>query len=249
MSVKSPTTSGRPHLSTPFAQGPDVRIILVRHAQPAWAPGGLATTVPDLSALGVEQAGLLPSNALFDRPITDIWVSPMPRAVQTAQPILEHLNHPGTTHDFLAEIGNPPHWEGKPEEYVEQAFIDLANRHPDDWWEGFGGESFRDFHRRVHTGFEAALADLGVRRSTVHPEIWDEDLPDRVLVIVAHQGTNALLLGLLLDLKIVPWEWERFACAHASVSLVGTARVGGGRAFSLRAFSDVSHLPRSMITR
>ena len=74
-------------------------------------------------------------------------------------------------------------------------------------------------------------------------------LPDRTICIVAHQGTNALLLGLLLDLEVVPWEWERFACAHASVSLVSTAQVGRARAFSLRAFSDVRHLPVEMITR
>ncbi len=227
-----------------------MRIILVRHAQPAWAPGGLATTIPNLSELGTQQADLLPSHPLLDGRVTDVWVSPMPRAAQTAQPILNHLDLQPMTHGFLAEIGNPPHWDGKPEEYVEQAFIDLINRPLDGWWDGFpGGESFRDFHKRVHTGFEAALADLGVHRSTVHPEIWEEALPDRTLAIVAHQGTNALLLGLLLDLEVVPWEWERFSCAHASVSLVGTARVGGGRAFSLRAFSDVSHLPPNMITR
>ncbi len=227
-----------------------MRIVLVRHAQPAWAPHGRATTTPDLSEVGVGQADLLPSHPLLDGRVTDVWVSPMPRARQTAAPILAHLDLAATTHDFLAEIGTPAHWDGKPEEFVEQSFVDLINRPLDEWWEGFpGGESFRSFHQRVHTGFEAALAGIGVHRSSIHPEIWQEDLPDRTLVVVAHQGTNALLLGLLLDLEVVPWEWERFACAHASVSLVRTARVGPGRAFSLRSFSDVSHLPPTMITR
>lgn len=227
-----------------------MRIILVRHAQPLWSPGGRNTTTPRLSELGLQQADLLPSHPLVDGRVTDIWVSPMLRAAETARPIVEHLDVQPTTHDFLAEIGNPPHWEGKPDEYVEQVFVDLTTRPLESWWDGFpGGESFRDFHQRVYAGFELALTELGLRRSVAHPEIWEETPPDRTLVIVAHQGTNALLLGLLLDLDVVPWAWERFSSAHASVSFVGTARVGGGRAFSLRAFSDVSHLPPSMITR
>lgn len=227
-----------------------MRIILVRHAQPLWSPGGRNTTTPRLSDLGLQQADLLPSHPLVDDRVTDIWVSPMLRAVETARPIIDHLGVEPTTHDFLAEIGNPPHWEGKPDEYVEQVFVDLTTRPLDSWWDGFpGGESFRDFHQRVYAGFEVALADLGLRRSVAHPEIWEEAPPDRTVLIVAHQGTNALLLGLLLDLDVVPWAWERFSSAHASVSFVGTARIGGGRAFSLKAFSDVRHLPAELITR
>ncbi len=227
-----------------------MRLVIIRHAEPAWAPGGRATTVPDLSDLGRRQARRLPDHPLIGDRITDLWVSPMPRAQQTAVPVAAHLGLDPTTHDFLAEIGSPPEWEGQPQEYIDQVFRDLIGRPLDGWWEGFpGGESFRDFHRRVHDGFEHALGGIGVRRSSLHPELWEEELPDRTICIVAHQGTNALLLGLLLDLEVVPWEWERFACAHASVSLVSTAQVGRARAFSLRAFSDVRHLPVGMITR
>lgn len=227
-----------------------MRIVLIRHAQPEWAPGGLATHFPDLSDLGRRQAALLPEHPLVGERITDLWVSPMPRAQQTAEPIVAAVDAAPQTHDFLAEILGPPEWEGKPQEYVDQVFRDLIDRPLESWWDGFpGGESFRDFHRRVHDGFEAALASIGVHRSSLHPELWEEELPDRTLCIVAHQGTNALLLGLLLDLEVVPWEWERFACAHASVSLVATAQVGRGRAFSLRAFSDVAHLGDAMLTR
>ena len=69
------------------------------------------------------------------------------------------------------------------------------------------------------------------------------------LVIVAHGGTNAVLLGVLLGLEAVPWEWDRFLWQHTSVAVVTTHRVADGRAFGLRSFGDVSHLPADMVTR
>ena len=73
-----------------------------------------------------------------------------------------------------------------------------------------GGESFRDFHERVWSGFEATLADYGVRVSPHHHQLWDIANPDLRLVFVAHGGTNGLLLARLLGTEPVPWEWERF---------------------------------------
>ena len=38
------------------------------------------------------------------------------------------------------------------------------------------------------------------------------------MIIVAHAGTNAVVLGHLLGLDPVPWEWERFRQPHTGVS-------------------------------
>jgi broad specificity phosphatase PhoE len=42
----------------------------------------------------------------------------------------------------------------------------------------------------------------------------------RRLLLVAHAGTNSVVLGHLLGLSPEPWEWERFASAHASITVL-----------------------------
>jgi hypothetical protein len=65
--------------------------------------------------------------------------------------------------------------------------------------------------------------------------------------MVAHAGTNSVILGRLLGLEPQPWEWERFASDHASVTVLRSTRIGGGHIFSLQTFSDVSHLPPGLV--
>ena len=50
------------------------------------------------------------------------------------------------------------------------------------------------------------------------PALWRMAEPDRHVVIVAHGGTNAVVIGYLLGIQPVPWEWERFVSYHASAS-------------------------------
>jgi broad specificity phosphatase PhoE len=66
--------------------------------------------------------------------------------------------------------------------------------------------------------------------------------------MVAHAGTNSLVLGALLGLEPEPWEWERFASDHASVTLLRTTAIAGGHIFGLQRFSDVEHLPDDLVT-
>ncbi|MDH3307518.1 MAG: histidine phosphatase family protein [Acidimicrobiia bacterium] len=223
-------------------------LILVRHAQPQWIVDGLADNDPRLSQLGRFQADRLhkPSRA-WD--LTELWTSTLRRATETAVPLATTAGARPAAHAWLDELRPPSSWHGSPAQLVEQAFAESRTRDPDDWWDGIaGGESVRNFHDRVWSGMERALADRGVRRSNTHRQLWDIAEPGATIAIVAHGGTNALLLGLLLGLEIVPWEWERFALAHAGITKVSSVQIGTAFSFSLRTFGDTSHLDPAHVT-
>ena len=107
-----------------------------------------------------------------------------------------------------------------------------------------GGESFRHFYERVSAGVESLLVgshDLGIHEDSGH-RLWA--LPpetDRVL-IVAHEGTNAVLLSHLLGTEPVPWAWVRFSSAHAGITRLRAAPVASGAVWTLACFNRVHHL-------
>ncbi len=232
-----------------------MEIVLIRHAQPAWSHEGLAVTNPGLTPLGLRQANRLIGPAQEWRQDGSggdslIMASTMARSRQTAIPVGAGANLRVVHHPWLEEIRPPDHWHGQPTEYIDDLFSGALTRPPEQWWDGFdGGESFRDFHQRVTGGFLAAAAHVGLTRSDLHEQLWElpESGPDR-LVLVAHGGTNAVLLGLLLGLETVPWEWERFFFTHASITRIAATPIGSAHTFSLRRFSDTAHLGVDEVT-
>jgi probable phosphoglycerate mutase len=164
--------------------------------------------------------------------------------------VADRLGIEPETEDWLQEINNPPGWEGEPVEEVERILRESSLRTIDELWGGWpGGESFRDFHNRVVGGLFASLSGLGIRpKDPQHPHLWTVDDPYQRLVVVAHAGTNAVVLGHLLGLEPVPWEWERFRQPHTGVSRLTMTPISTGWAFSLRQLGDVSHLNPEMVT-
>jgi broad specificity phosphatase PhoE len=225
-------------------------LLLVRHGQPDWAPGRLARNDPDLTELGREQAQRVAKRLSSLSRVDELWVSSMNRARETAQPIAEALTPEPEIYNWLEEINNPPDWEGTPAEEIDKAF-EVANfRSMDEMWDGLpGGETFRDFHRRVVEGLEETLESHGIfPMQSEHRHLWELNDPDKRVVVVAHAGTNAVVLGHLLGLSPVPWEWERFRQPHTGVSRLTMIRISTGWAFSLRQMGDVTHLHPGMIT-
>ncbi|MDH4119165.1 MAG: histidine phosphatase family protein [Acidimicrobiia bacterium] len=222
-----------------------MRIILVRHGQPDWSPGGLVSNDPHLTDLGHAQV-----ERLADRRwghVDHIWVSPYNRSQETAMPVAKRLGLVIETLDWMAEIGPAPDWEGSPVEELEQILSSFNHGAIDDLWEGMpGGESFRHFHVRVTRGLQAALERLGV--SQLGDGLWSEP-PDVTVMLVAHGGTNAVAVGHLLDVDPTPWEWDRFDSAHTSVATLTTRRIAHGSAFGMVGFGDVTHLDADMVTR
>lgn len=223
---------------------PRARITLLRHGEPDWAPGG-GTTVndPGLTGFGHEQAQVA-AKALAAEAIDAIYVSPLRRAQQTAEPLTASSGVTAVTIDDLAEIGI--NFEGQSQEQVDRIFVEASRRPLDQHWEGWpGGETFTDFHARVTRGIADVLDRHGIaseRKSDF--TVWH--LPDGAaphIVIVAHGGTNAVLLTHLLDVRPVPWEWMRYESALCAYSVSQARALGeAGHVWSLQNFNELDHL-------
>ncbi|MGH8928937.1 MAG: histidine phosphatase family protein [Acidimicrobiia bacterium] len=228
-----------------------MELILVRHGLPDWAPDTFARNDPHLSDLGRRQAELLAEAARSWGPIDEIWVSPMHRALETAAPLGRMVGVEPVVNEWAHEIRNPDEWEGSPIDRVIDAWNDANLRPISDLWEGVpGGETFRGFHRRVVNGLELNLAERGVTRiEDGFPHLWQVEDDERRIVLVAHGGTNAVVLGHLLGAEPTPWEWDRYESPHTGVARLSTLAIAHGRAFSLRLFGDVSHLRLELVTK
>lgn len=224
-----------------------MELVLVRHGQPEWSVDGASVSDPRLTDLGRAQAQLVAEH-LGGEHFDHVLVSPLRRARETAEPIVDALDTAPQVLDWMAEITNPA-WDDEPVEVVERIFAETRARTVDELWEGLdGGESFHDFHDRVSTGLTGHLAALGARLGHDHPRLWEIDDPNRRMLYVAHGGTDAVMIGLLLGIPPVPWEWERFVSYHASVTMVESVELAGAHAFTLRRLSDLSHLPPELHT-
>jgi probable phosphoglycerate mutase len=203
---------------------------------------------PELTELGRQQA-LKVAERLGARGADDLVVSPAKRARETATPIAERLGKAPTIEEDLTEM-RLPDWSALSLPEVAERFTSARQRHPEEWWQGLpGGESFRDFRARVEACLLSILEARGVHRSrslgAPHFELRE---PRGRTVIVAHGGTNAVALSVLVGIASVPWEWERFALGHASILRLKLVPIGGEHVFSLRAHNDCEHLPRELRT-
>ena len=187
--------------------------------------------------------------ALGSLAIDEVVVSPLRRARQTAVPLLHALGRDEVIEPWLHEIREPD-WHGTSAEMAAKAYADERLRPAEDRWTGVpGGEASRDFVERVRAGGTAFLDERGIYRSKQVLPVWHMDESEARIVVVAHAGTNGVVLCLLLGLEPVPWEWDRFVTGHASITRLETVAIGDGHTFSLTRLSDVEHLPVDLRTR
>jgi len=221
-----------------------MEIVLIRHGEPEWVRDGLNVDNPPLTERGHLQAAAM-ADYLRDEDFDEVFCSPLVRARQTAAPLFAALDRPATVDPWLEEIRNPI-WHGTPEEKSAEAYRQDRARHSHERWQGLdGGEPVRDFVERIHLGCSLFLAERGVRRTEADLAMWDIADPDRRIALVAHAGTNSVLICHLLGLAATPWEWDRFVIGHASVSRLRTMEMGDGHSFSLTRLSDNEFLART----
>lgn len=226
-----------------------MELVLVRHAQPEWVRDGLNVVDPPLTPLGHHQAELL-AKAMVDEHFDEVLVSPLMRARQTAAPVLQALGRQEDIDGWLEEIRDPK-WHGTPAERAAEAYREMRGRPAAGRWEGLpGGESIREFVERIRFGAMHFLAERGVQRVEGNElPVWRIEEPGRRLALIAHAGTNSVVICHLLGLEPTPWEWDRFVLGHASISRLEAIPLGDGYTFSLTKLSDVEHLDHASRTR
>lgn len=225
-----------------------MEIVLIRHGQPEWVRNGLNVVDPPLTERGflqAERTGEVLQHEHFDHVI----VSPLSRARQTAAPLLRLQSRSEVIEPFLEEI-REPNWHGTPEELAAAAYAEEKSRPAANRWDGVrdGGEPPRDFVERVRSGATDYWARIGMSRQPQALPMWTIEDPDLRICIVAHSGTNGVLLCQLLGLDPVPWEWDRFVTMHSSITRLVSLGMGDGHTFSLRRLSDVEHMPHDART-
>jgi probable phosphoglycerate mutase len=220
-----------------------LELVLVRHAEPEWEPGGRAVDEPGLSERGRLQAERAAGALRELGPFDVVYMSPLRRVRETAEPILAALEQKAQVQSWLAELGLPS-LEGRTTEEVARFFAAARARDLAQGWEGMpGGESFRHFYERVSAGIEGLLA--GAHRLRVHEDgghrIWDVPEPGRMLIL-AHEGTNAVLISHLLGVDPVPWASIRFTSAHTGIHRLRTTPIARGVVWTLERFNSTAHL-------
>lgn len=220
-------------------------VILLRHGEPDWYPDGRGIAVDDagLTSRGQAQARCAAA-ALAEERVDAIYVSPLLRAQETAAPLVAATGIPAVTVPAFAEISIAG-TTGLSQRDVDRYFLEAMRRPLAEHWEGWPrGESFREFHARVCAGLAETLARHGMTPAREHDfTVWEQPPRPETIVIVAHGGTNAVLLTHLLDVPPVPWEWIRFESELAAYSVVQARPLGQrGCIWSLIDFGEIDHL-------
>ena len=239
--------AGHAHASRRASQGGEpgaaMEVTLIRHAQPHWEPDGAAVDEPTLTEYGFRQAERTAEH-LANEKFDALYVSPLRRARETAEPIARALGLEPVALSWLREL-TLPSLEGSTPERVQDFFRNHRLNEPEKWWDGFeGGESFRHFYERVSGGLDALLTGdhaMDIHEDTGH-RLWKVPNWDARIAIVAHEGTNSICVAHLLGIPPNPWTALRFAVAWTGISRLQTAMLGDGAVWTLEGFNRVEHL-------
>ena len=189
------SASSGPQLGTAAAAGSGHVLWLVRHGESTWNRLGLAQGHCDRARLtrrGVRQAWAVAAE-LRGRPISALYSSDLRRALQTAVPLATALGLPVSRDARLRErsLGI---LEGTDSAAILPAVSGLhAHRVVDPDARPPGGESLRDFYRRV-----AEFTD-------------DLAAPAGDIAVVAHGGTLRMLNAYLRGIPVQDMSWEPLA--------------------------------------
>jgi broad specificity phosphatase PhoE len=223
---------------------PHAQIVLLRHGEPEWSVnGGPAVSDPKLTPFGVWQAAASARVLAAEQQFDALYVSPHRRARETAAPLIKATGIEPVIVDPLAEVGVAV--EGFSAHEADRYFVEGSQRPLQEHWEGWPeAETFHDFHERVTTGITDILLRHSCRAYREHDfTVWDLPEEKPSIAIVAHMGTNAVILTHLLDIRPVPWEWLRFETGLAAYSILQARPIGPkGYVWSLLQFDREDHL-------
>ncbi len=199
-------------------------LVLVRHGQARPDGGSGSYREAPLTQLGRRQVAALASELSNNGPIDAVYVSPFPRALETAQIICDKLGLEPVVDPRLAEF------------QLAGMSVESATDRPDllTWrpeHKGATGETLAEFCSRVATFCEYVVK---------------QDLGQRVAV-VSHSGTIDAQVRWALGIgPHVPWEHD-FEAPNASITELEywpRGRIDGGppRYTAVLRVGDVNHL-------
>lgn len=197
-----------------------MELVLVRHALPmrVVTDGGVAD--PPLSELGHRQAAAA-AKWLAEEPFDALYVSPLLRARETAQPIGEVLELEMRIADGIAE------YDRMAESYIP---IEEVKRSDDPevqaHWKALAEDRLEDLIADAHT-FRPRVAEATEKLIAGHPG-------QRVLA-VCHGGVISAALAEIIGLQRTLW----FEAGYASIHRIVASRNG---IRSIKSINEMGHL-------
>ncbi len=178
-------------------------LLLIRHGQNDTLGKSLAGRLPGvhLNEVGKEQANRL-GQVLKDLPIKAVYVSPLERAQETAQPIAKAHHLPVKVLSDLIEI-DFGEWQGQEIKQLNQHKLwNQVQENPSSICFP-DGESFHEAQKRIATGL-----------TSLNEQFEDEDL----VVCVAHGDVIRLAVAYFLGLPLD--NFQRIKIAPATLTIL-----------------------------
>ena len=217
-----------------------MRILIVRHAEPDCAVDGLTEKGRREAALLGERLAQVPARAYY--------VSPLGRAVETAEYTLRLVHRQAETLPWLAEYrgrtvdsvtgrSRVP-WDFRTTSWYDRPLLMDRERWTEDDLVARGDVA--DIWAETKRGVDELLLSHGYRRDGGVYRC--ECNTDDTLVLFCHFGIGMAILSYLTGMPPVPM-WQSFLFAPSSVTTVITQeRVKGEIEFRCLCAGDVSHL-------
>jgi probable phosphoglycerate mutase len=207
-----------------------LKIYLLRHGETIYSQRGAycGALDADLTPEGMKMAQCF-AEAYRSIPWTDVYVSPMKRAIATAQPLCDALGLTMQIRDGLREISYGM-WEDQELEYVKQNYAkDYLSWQTDPAWNS-------------PTGGETAI-QIAARALPIITEIESKYKTGNVLV-VSHKATIRIILCSLLGIDVGRYR-DRINAPAASVSIIKFVTYGP----MLEVLGDRSYMPEHLRNR
>ena len=220
-----------------------MRILLIRHGDPDYINDTLTET-------GRIEAQSL-ANYITERKIDYCYVSPLGRAVATAEYSLKALNMEAETLEWMREFAprislpdvnkeTQVAWDWLPTQWMNnERFYDKDN-----WWDCdiFNKAKVKEEAEWVYEGLDTLLKKHGYERDGNYYKAVRAN--DDTIALFCHFGLSCVVLGHLIGASPMVL-WHGMCSAPTSVTTIYTEeRRAGVASFRMSEFGDVSHLIR-----
>ena len=218
-----------------------MKIIFIRHGEPDYS-------VDNLTEKGKRETALLTNRLLKLPAVTDVYCSPLGRAIATAKPYLQATGRTAFVKRWMQEFNAKVFdkekndykipWDFYPADWTK----DKKVFDKDDWVNSdLLNETVAPAYKDVCTGIDALLKEYGYTRSG-NMYLSDEKDKDVTILIFCHLGAQFAMLSHLLGISAF-MLWHCFYVAPTSVTtLVSEERKPGQAFFRVTGLGDTSHL-------